>query len=148
MSKGRLLLLFVIAAAIAAFFVFDLKSVLSLDYFKEQQAAIGARFQAHPLQTAAIYFAIYVAVTGLSLPGAALMTLAGGAIFGLLWGTLIVSFASAIGATSPSSPRASCSATRSRPSSATSSRRSTAASRRRVRSTSSRCGSCRRSRSS
>ena len=99
MSKGRLLLLFVIAAAIAAFVVFDLKSVLSLDYFKEQQAAIGARFQAHPLQTAAIYFAIYVTVAGLSLPGAALMTLAGGAIFGLLWGTLIVSFASAIGAT-------------------------------------------------
>jgi pyruvate/2-oxoglutarate dehydrogenase complex dihydrolipoamide dehydrogenase (E3) component/uncharacterized membrane protein YdjX (TVP38/TMEM64 family) len=99
MSKGRLVLLFVIAAAIAAFVVFDLKSVLSLDYFKEQQAAIGARFQAHPLQTAAIYFAIYVAVAGLSLPGAALMTLAGGAIFGLLWGTLIVSFASAIGAT-------------------------------------------------
>ncbi len=46
-----------------------------------------------------IYFAVYVAVTGLSLPGAALMTLAGGAMFGLLWGTLIVSFASTIGAT-------------------------------------------------
>ena len=50
-------------------------------------------------QTALIYFAVYVAVTGLSLPGAALLTLAGGAIFGCWWGTLIVSFASSIGAT-------------------------------------------------
>ncbi len=99
MTKGRLVILIAIAALIAAFFVFDLKSYFSLDYFKQQQAAIDAYFQAHPLRTAAIYFAIYVAVTGLSLPGAAIMTLVGGAIFGLLWGTVIVSFASAIGAT-------------------------------------------------
>ncbi len=71
----------------------------SLDYFKSQQAAIDTWYQAHPWQTALIYFLVYVAVTGLSLPGAALLTLAGGAIFGLLWGTLIVSFASSIGAT-------------------------------------------------
>jgi len=99
MGKGRLIVLVVLAALIAAFFYFDLKSYFSLDFFKAQQAAIDAYFQAHPLQTAAIYFAIYVAVTGLSLPGAAIMTLVGGAIFGLLWGTVIVSFASAIGAT-------------------------------------------------
>jgi pyruvate/2-oxoglutarate dehydrogenase complex dihydrolipoamide dehydrogenase (E3) component/uncharacterized membrane protein YdjX (TVP38/TMEM64 family) len=99
MSKGRLVVLVALAALIAAFFVFDLKTYFSLEYFKQQQAAIDAYFQAHPLQTAAIYFAIYVAVTGLSLPGAALMTLVGGAIFGLLWGTVIVSFASVIGAT-------------------------------------------------
>jgi pyruvate/2-oxoglutarate dehydrogenase complex dihydrolipoamide dehydrogenase (E3) component/uncharacterized membrane protein YdjX (TVP38/TMEM64 family) len=99
MGKGRLIVLIAIAALIAAFFYFDLKSLFSLDYFKAQQATIDTYFQAHPLQTAAIYFAIYVAVTGLSLPGAAIMTLVGGAIFGLLWGTLIVSFASAIGAT-------------------------------------------------
>src|SRR5262245_65239250 len=99
MSKGRLVVLIAIAALIAAFFVFDLKSYFSLEYFKQQQAAIEAYFQAHPLQTAAIYFAVYIAVTGLSLPGAAIMTLAGGAIFGLLWGTVIVSFASVIGAT-------------------------------------------------
>jgi pyruvate/2-oxoglutarate dehydrogenase complex dihydrolipoamide dehydrogenase (E3) component/uncharacterized membrane protein YdjX (TVP38/TMEM64 family) len=99
MSKGRLIVLIAIAAMVAAFFVFDLKSYFSLDFFKQQQAAIDAYFQASPLATAAIYFAIYVAVTGLSLPGAAIMTLVGGAIFGLLWGTVIVSFASAIGAT-------------------------------------------------
>jgi pyruvate/2-oxoglutarate dehydrogenase complex dihydrolipoamide dehydrogenase (E3) component/uncharacterized membrane protein YdjX (TVP38/TMEM64 family) len=99
MTKGRLAVLVVIAALIAAFVVFDLKSYFSLDFFRAQQAAIDAYFQASPLLTAAIYFAIYVAVTGLSLPGAAIMTLVGGAIFGLLWGTVIVSFASAIGAT-------------------------------------------------
>ncbi len=99
MSKGRIVVLVAIVALVAAFFVFDLKQYFSLDYFREQQAAIDAYFQAHPLRTAAIYFLIYVAVTGLSLPGAAIMTLAGGAIFGLLWATLLVSFASAIGAT-------------------------------------------------
>jgi pyruvate/2-oxoglutarate dehydrogenase complex dihydrolipoamide dehydrogenase (E3) component/uncharacterized membrane protein YdjX (TVP38/TMEM64 family) len=99
MSKARVALLVVLVALIAAFFAFDLKQYLSLELFKQQQAAIDAYFQAHPLQTAAIYFAIYVAVTGLSLPGAALMTLVGGAIFGLAWGTLIISFAASIGAT-------------------------------------------------
>src|SRR4029077_3066019 len=71
----------------------------TLEFFKAQQAAIDTHYRAHPIETAAIYFAIYVVVTGLSLPGAAVMTLAGGAIFGLLWGTIIVSFASTIGAT-------------------------------------------------
>ena len=99
MSKARLVLLAVLVALIAAFFAFDLARFFSLDFFKQQQAAIDAYFRAHPIQTAAIYFAIYVAVTGLSLPGAALMTLVGGAIFGLAWGTLIISFAASIGAT-------------------------------------------------
>ncbi len=83
----------------AAFFAFDFHRYFTLDFFKAQQAAIDAYYRAHPLQTAAIYFLVYVVVTGLSLPGAAVMTLAGGAIFGLLWGTVIVSFASTIGAT-------------------------------------------------
>ena len=95
----RLALFALIAAAVAAFFAFDLHRYFTLDFFKAQQAAIDAYYRAHPVQTAAIYFAIYVVVTGLSLPGAAVMTLAGGAIFGLLWGTVIVSFASTIGAT-------------------------------------------------
>ena len=99
MSKNRLALFAVIAALVAAFFAFGLQRYFTLDFFKAQQAAIDAHFHAHPLQTGAIYFAIYVIVTGLSLPGAAVMTLAGGAIFGLLWGTILVSFASTIGAT-------------------------------------------------
>ena len=99
MRKSRLLVVLAIAALVAAFFAFDLQRYVTLDFFRSQQAAIDAYYRANPLQSAAIYFLIYVAVTGLSLPGAAVMTLAGGAIFGLLWGTVIVSFASTIGAT-------------------------------------------------
>ena len=72
---------------------------LNLDYLKAQQGNITAAFQNHPLLSAGIYFGIYVLVTALSLPGATVMTLAGGAVFGLLWGTVVVSFASTIGAT-------------------------------------------------
>ena len=99
MSKSKLLVLAVIAAAITAFFVFDLKQYVSLDYFQAQRAAIEAQVQAYPLRTALLFFGVYVAVTGLSLPGAAIMTLIAGALFGLLWGTVIASFASSLGAT-------------------------------------------------
>jgi uncharacterized membrane protein YdjX (TVP38/TMEM64 family) len=98
-SRGRLILLLVLAALIAGFFALGLQRYLTLEYLKAQQAAIAALFQAQPLVVAAVYFAVYVAVTALSLPGAALLTLFGGAVFGLWWGTLIVSFASSIGAT-------------------------------------------------
>ena len=64
-----------------AYFVFDLGRYFSLDYLKAQQAVIDTWYRANPLRTALVYFLVYVAVTGLSLP-AALLTLAGGAIFG------------------------------------------------------------------
>jgi dihydrolipoamide dehydrogenase len=99
MTKGRIALIVAIAVLVAAFFVFDLGRFFSIDYFKSQQAAFDAFYRANPFLTAAVFFAIYVAVTGLSLPGAALMTLVAGAIFQLMWGTVIVSFASSIGAT-------------------------------------------------
>lgn len=88
-----------VIALIASFFVFDLGRYLNLDYLKAERHHLGAVVAAHPWQTAAIFFGIYVIVTALSLPGAALMTIAGGAIFGIGVGTLLVSFASAIGAT-------------------------------------------------
>ena len=99
MNTSRLLLLAVIATAIAAFFFFDGQQYLTLDRLKAQQATIAAFRDSHALAAIAIYGLIYIAVTGLSLPGATLLTLAGGALFGLLWGTVIVSFASTIGAT-------------------------------------------------
>ena len=99
MSKGRWLLIVLISALVAAYFVFDLGQYFSLGYLKSRQAAIDAYYGSNPLQTVAVFFLVYVAVTGLSLPGATIMTLAAGAIFGLLWGTIIVSFASSIGAT-------------------------------------------------
>ncbi len=99
MNARKLLLIIAVAAVVGAFFLFDLGRFFSLDYVKSQQAAMDAYRAAQPALTAGIFFVIYVAVTGLSLPGAAIMTLAAGAIFGLLWGTIIVSFASTIGAT-------------------------------------------------
>ena len=99
MTNSRFMLLLFIALALAAFFAFDLGRFLSFEALRDQQAAIESRFAAEPLQTVGLYFVLYVVVTGLSLPGAAIMTLAGGAVFGLVWGTVVVSFASTIGAT-------------------------------------------------
>ncbi len=99
MNKSKLLVFIIIVAAIAAFFALGGHHYLTKDYFLSQQAVINDYVQANWAQAALIYFVLYVVVTGLSLPGAAIMTLAGGAIFGLLWGTILVSFASTIGAT-------------------------------------------------
>ncbi|MBP6726557.1 MAG: TVP38/TMEM64 family protein, partial [Thauera sp.] len=99
MPFRKLALMTTIGLAIAAFFAFDLGQYLNLQTLKDQHAAIEA-FQANnPLSSVAIYFVVYVIVTALSFPGAALLTLAGGAMFGLMWGTVIISFASSIGAT-------------------------------------------------
>ena len=99
MNRSKLLLVAIIAAMIVAFFALDAGRYLDLEFFKAQRHAFVAYYEAHPLVAALGYFVAYVAVTGLSLPGAAIMTLAGGAIFGLPWGTVIVSFASSVGAT-------------------------------------------------
>jgi pyruvate/2-oxoglutarate dehydrogenase complex dihydrolipoamide dehydrogenase (E3) component/uncharacterized membrane protein YdjX (TVP38/TMEM64 family) len=98
-NARKIVLLAVVAALVAAFFVLDLGRFLSLDYVKGAQAQLDALYAERPLQVIGAYFAIYVAVTALSLPGAAIMTLLGGAIFGLVVGTVVVSFASTIGAT-------------------------------------------------
>jgi dihydrolipoamide dehydrogenase len=97
--KSKLLIVAVIVAAIAAFFAFDLGRFLTLDYFKAQQATLAGYVAANPWQSALAFFAVYVAVAALSLPGAAILTLVAGAIFGFSKGLLIVSFASSIGAT-------------------------------------------------
>jgi len=99
MNKGRLLLAVSIVVLVAAFFWFDLGRYLNLEFIKSQQAVLDAHFREQPWLTAGVFFAVYVAATGASLPGAALLTLVAGAIFGLLWGTVIVSFASTLGAT-------------------------------------------------
>jgi dihydrolipoamide dehydrogenase len=99
MGFSRWTLLAVIAALITLFFIFDLQDYLTLETLKAQQAAIQTYRSSHPGLAVVIYSLIYIAVTGLSLPGATLLTLAGGAVFGLFWGTLIVSFSSSIGAT-------------------------------------------------
>ncbi|HSW22085.1 MAG TPA: FAD-dependent oxidoreductase [Burkholderiaceae bacterium] len=99
MNKNKLVLAVVLLVLIGAFFVFDLGRFFSLAYLKSSQAEFAALYANHPAAVIGVFFAIYVAVTALSIPGAAVMTLAAGAIFGLLAGTVIVSFASSIGAT-------------------------------------------------
>ncbi len=95
----RIALLVLLAAAIAAYFWFDLGNVLSLENFKQRQADIVAAKDANPLLYIGGFFLIYVIVTALSLPGAAIMSLVAGALFGVVTGTILVSFASTIGAT-------------------------------------------------
>jgi pyruvate/2-oxoglutarate dehydrogenase complex dihydrolipoamide dehydrogenase (E3) component/uncharacterized membrane protein YdjX (TVP38/TMEM64 family) len=95
----RLPIILLFAAAIFAWFQFDLGQYLTLDALKARQGDIAALYAGNPAVVIGGYFAAYVALTTLSFPGAAIMTLAGGAIFGLGLGLLIVSFASTIGAT-------------------------------------------------
>ncbi|MDP4758106.1 MAG: TVP38/TMEM64 family protein [Sphingorhabdus sp.] len=97
MKKAVLAL--VLIGAIAAYFIFDLGQYLSLENFKASQADIIAAKDANPALYIAGFFLLYVAVTGLSIPGAAIMSLVAGALFGVVIGTLIVSFASTMGAT-------------------------------------------------
>ncbi len=99
MSKKKLLIVGLLVTLVVAFFALDLGRFLSLDYIKSRQADLTALADAQPWLVGGSFFAIYVAVTALSLPGAAIMTLAVGAIFGIVNGTLIVSFASSLGAT-------------------------------------------------
>jgi pyruvate/2-oxoglutarate dehydrogenase complex dihydrolipoamide dehydrogenase (E3) component/uncharacterized membrane protein YdjX (TVP38/TMEM64 family) len=97
-NGGRIALLAVLAAAVASYFLFDLGDWLTLDRLKGSRDALAAAAEARPLLVIGAFFLIYVAVTALSLPGAAVMTLAAGAIFDLVLGTIIVSFASTAGA--------------------------------------------------
>lgn len=92
MSLKKLLILIVVALCVGAFFWFDGSQYISFEVF-------NAWFEENPWRAAGIYFGLYVAVAALSIPGAAAITLLGGVVFGPLWGVLLVSFASTIGAT-------------------------------------------------
>ena len=94
----KAILVLVLLGAIVAYVVFDLGQILSLENFKASQADIVAAKDANPVLYIAGFFILYVAVTGLSIPGAAIMTLIAGALFGVVVGTIIVSFASTLGA--------------------------------------------------
>ncbi len=99
MNYKKLALVAFIGVLIGLYVHYDLGQYLSLQSLKSQQAALDAFRTDNPLLSIAGYFVVYVIVTALSFPGAALLTLAGGAVFGLLGGTVIVSFASTLGAT-------------------------------------------------
>ena len=95
----RLFLVVTIVILIIAFFAFDLHRFLTLEYLKDRQQAFADFYAANRTLTIAIYFILYVVVTALSLPGAAVMTLAGGALLGFWVALVTVSFASTFGAT-------------------------------------------------
>ncbi len=97
MKKIAIILLALLA--IAAFIHFDVAEQLTLGNLKARQGEFAAFYADNPVAVIAAFFALYVALTAVSFPGAALMTLAAGAIFGVVAGTIIVSFASTIGAT-------------------------------------------------
>ena len=99
MGISRWIALVVVVSLIGAFFQYDLGNYLTLENIKSEQEALRGLVDTNPAEFIAGYFFIYVAVTALSIPGAAVMTLVAGALFGLWWGLLIVSFASTIGAT-------------------------------------------------
>ena len=99
MSKNKIIIVGLVATLMSVFFIFDLGQYLTLDYLKSEKDNILLSYEKNKFGTIAIYMVVYVAVTALSLPGAVIMTLAGGAIFGVVTGTIIVSFASTIGAT-------------------------------------------------
>lgn len=95
----KIALVAVLVAAIIGFFYFDLNTYLTLDGLKGSLDTFTQQIEENPLVSIGVFFAIYVAVTALSLPGAAILTLAAGALFGLVQGFIIVSFASSVGAT-------------------------------------------------
>ena len=97
--KQRIAIVVAIVALVAIFKIFQLDRYLSLSYLKASRASFAALYDGHPVTVVGSYMVIYILVTALSLPGAAVLTLAGGALFGLAVGTVAVSFASTIGAT-------------------------------------------------
>jgi len=96
---NKIVILVLIVLGIAVFRYFDLGQYLTLGYIKASQEKFQILYQSHRVLVIAAYMGIYIAVTALSLPGAAVLTLAGGGLFGLMVGTIAVSFASTIGAT-------------------------------------------------
>ena len=95
----KILIFLAIVILIACFFVFDLHQYLDFSYIKSKQQVIADYYQANPIQSTLIFFVVYIFVTSFSIPGAAILSLLSGAIFGLLLGSLVVIVAATIGAT-------------------------------------------------
>ena len=97
-TKPRLAFLVVFLVAVAAFFAFGGHEALSFQNVKARYHDLEAIYQAHPLWTMVAFFALYIALATTSLPGGAVLTMIAGALFGLFLGTVLVSFASTLGA--------------------------------------------------
>ncbi len=99
MNIRKILIILALAAGLALFFYFDLQSLLTLETLKANRQALEAYHAAHPLTMAVGFMALYIIQTALSLPGAAVLSLAAGAIFGTVMGTLYAIVAATVGAT-------------------------------------------------
>ena len=99
MKKKQILLLTGVVIITTLLFAFDIQQYLNLEFIKARQAELDHYYLMNPIQTGVLFFITYVIVTSLSLPGAAILTLSAGAIFGIVWGSLLSSFAAVIGAT-------------------------------------------------
>ena len=102
MSRDHLKKIAILLAVLILILLFNLLNLgqyLNLTYLKESQTAFAAYYAEHKVITFLSYMLIYITATALSLPGAAILTLAGGALFGLVTGSIIISFSSTIGAT-------------------------------------------------
>ena len=99
LSAGKIAVVIAIGVAVAAFFYFDLGRFLSLQALKDNRDSLLSFTETHSAVAAALFVLVYVAVTGLSLPGAVILTLAGGFLFGFVWGTLFVNLGATTGAT-------------------------------------------------
>lgn len=95
----KILIVLVLGALVASFFIFDLGRFLTLAYIKQSQADFAQMYAQNQALVIGAYAGIYILVTALSLPGAAVLTLLGGGLFGFWTGLIVVSFASTIGAT-------------------------------------------------
>lgn len=96
---GKAILACVVVALFASFFIFDLEQYLTLEYLKSSRENFAQLYEERTFLVLGVYFVIYVASTALALPGALVLTLGGGALFGFWTGLLVISFASTIGAT-------------------------------------------------
>ena len=88
----------IIGSAVSLFFILDLNQYLNLIALQQSKAALSTHVDTNPAQSICLFFVLYVAIAGLSLPGSAIMSLCAGALFGIVTGTLITSFASVSGA--------------------------------------------------
>ena len=98
-SIQRIAIIAGVVALIALFKIFELDQYLTFSYLKASKESFATLYAQHRVLVIGAYMLIYILVTALSLPGATVMTLAGGALFGLFVGTVVISFASTIGAT-------------------------------------------------
>lgn len=99
MTRRRLALLFVLLSLVALFFLSGANELLTLANLQAEQARFQAWLAEEPIMVVGGFFILYVLMAALSLPGATLLTVLGGALFGFGWGLLIISFASTLGAT-------------------------------------------------